>query len=135
MVRVILPNGWLFVRDLLRPEDDESVQRVVATYAADANAHQRKMFDDSLRAALTLAEIRLLAARWHIASVHLDEKDIVLGYRNRTRIDRLAAASNKRVRVVDVNSAYLRMQTAAEQTPDGMYHLLKMVLHTGKQTV
>jgi transcription-repair coupling factor (superfamily II helicase) len=77
-------------------------------------------------------EVRLLAARWHIASVHLDEKDIVLGYRNKTRIERLAAISNKRVRVVDEHSAYLRMQTAAEQAPDGMYHLLKMVLQPGK---
>jgi hypothetical protein len=30
----------------------------VDLYAADANGHQRKMFGDSLRAALTLEEIR-----------------------------------------------------------------------------
>jgi hypothetical protein len=50
----------LFVRDLLRPADDSTVKLLVRTYAAGANAHQQKMFDDSLRAALSLAEIRNL---------------------------------------------------------------------------
>lgn len=62
MVRMAAPGGVLFVRDLLRPEDDESVTRLVRTYAGDANAHQRQMFDASLRAALTIAEIRALVA-------------------------------------------------------------------------
>jgi ubiquinone/menaquinone biosynthesis C-methylase UbiE len=60
MVRVVLPGGALFVRDLLRPGDADSVKRLVETYVGDANAHQQKMFDDSLRAALTLDEIRAL---------------------------------------------------------------------------
>jgi hypothetical protein len=34
----------------------------VETYAADANTHQRQMFEDSLRAALTVAEMRALVA-------------------------------------------------------------------------
>jgi ubiquinone/menaquinone biosynthesis C-methylase UbiE len=57
-VRVAVPGGLLFFRDLLRPPDDATVRRLVDTYAADANDHQRKMFDDSLRAALDLEEIR-----------------------------------------------------------------------------
>jgi ubiquinone/menaquinone biosynthesis C-methylase UbiE len=60
MVRMVAPRGALFVRDLLRPDTDAEVKRLVHTYAGDANAHQQKMFDDSLRAALTLAEIREL---------------------------------------------------------------------------
>jgi ubiquinone/menaquinone biosynthesis C-methylase UbiE len=60
MVRVVVPGGTLFVRDLLRPVDETEVQRLVAAYAGDANAHQQQMFGDSLRAALTLAEIREL---------------------------------------------------------------------------
>jgi ubiquinone/menaquinone biosynthesis C-methylase UbiE len=63
MVRVVSPGGALFVRDLLRPADDAEVKRLVETYAGDANAHQRQMFDDSLRAALTLDEIRALLGR------------------------------------------------------------------------
>jgi ubiquinone/menaquinone biosynthesis C-methylase UbiE len=58
--RVAAPGGTIFVRDLMRPADDRSVKHLVATYAAGANAHQQKMFDDSLRAALTLEEIRAM---------------------------------------------------------------------------
>lgn len=57
-VRVVRPQGWIFIRDLLRPADDAAVRHLVETYAGQANPHQRKMFDDSLRAALSLDEIR-----------------------------------------------------------------------------
>lgn len=60
MVRVAQPGAVLFVRDLLRPDDDAQVRHLVDSYAAGANDHQRQMFDDSLRAALTLDEIRTL---------------------------------------------------------------------------
>jgi ubiquinone/menaquinone biosynthesis C-methylase UbiE len=60
MTRVTAPGGAIFVRDLLRPETDAGVRKLVDMYAAGANAHQRQMFDDSLRAALTLDEIRAL---------------------------------------------------------------------------
>ena len=59
-VRVTKPGGRLFFRDLLRPTDDSTVEHLVATYAAEADAHQRQMFDDSLRAALSLDEMREL---------------------------------------------------------------------------
>jgi ubiquinone/menaquinone biosynthesis C-methylase UbiE len=58
MVRVVRPGGVLFVRDLLRPADDAMVRQLVTAYSGDANAHQQQMFGDSLRAALTLAEIQ-----------------------------------------------------------------------------
>jgi ubiquinone/menaquinone biosynthesis C-methylase UbiE len=60
MVRVARRGGVLFIRDLLRPADDVAVTHLVNTYAADANNHQRQMFEDSLRAALTLDEIRAM---------------------------------------------------------------------------
>ncbi|HZZ80338.1 MAG TPA: methyltransferase domain-containing protein [Gemmataceae bacterium] len=63
MARVIQPGGTLFVRDLLRPSDLDSLQRFVQMYAGDANAHQQKMFGDSLHAALTLAEVRAMASQ------------------------------------------------------------------------
>lgn len=62
--RVTAPGGLLFFRDLFRPEDDQTVRRLVDTYAAGANQHQRQMFEDSLRAALTVEEIRELVAEF-----------------------------------------------------------------------
>lgn len=62
MVRVVVSGGVLFVRDLLRPESDEEVTALVKLYAGDCNSHQRKLFDDSLRAALSLGEIRACVA-------------------------------------------------------------------------
>jgi len=62
MIRVLAPGGLLFVRDLLRPNDEQTLRYLVETYAAGANAHQRQMFDDSLHAALTIAEVRELLA-------------------------------------------------------------------------
>jgi ubiquinone/menaquinone biosynthesis C-methylase UbiE len=62
MIRVAAPAGVLFVRDLLRPADDATVRHLVGAYAGDANVHQRQMFQDSLRAALTLAEVREMVA-------------------------------------------------------------------------
>lgn len=63
MHRVCLPGGRLFIRDLLRPSDMAVLDSLVNTYAAGANDHQRKMFGDSLHAALTLAEVRELVGR------------------------------------------------------------------------
>jgi ubiquinone/menaquinone biosynthesis C-methylase UbiE len=62
MVRVLKPGGVLFVRDLLRPADEQKLGDLVRTYAGDANAHQQQMFADSLHAALTLTELRDLVA-------------------------------------------------------------------------
>jgi len=62
LARLTARSGVLFVRDLLRPADDRSAKRLVATYAADANDRQRALFDASLRAALTVEEVRGLVA-------------------------------------------------------------------------
>jgi ubiquinone/menaquinone biosynthesis C-methylase UbiE len=63
MWRVLAPGGTIFVRDLMRPPDRGTLDHLVATYAAGANAHQRQMFADSLHAALTVDEVRALVAR------------------------------------------------------------------------
>ena len=57
-VRVTRSGGRLFVRDLMRPESLEQIQEFVEAYAGEENDHQRKMFRDSLHAALSLEEIR-----------------------------------------------------------------------------
>lgn len=58
MVRVAEPGGVLFVRDLLRPPDEQTLRTLVERYAGGANDHQRQMFGDSLHAALTLDDVR-----------------------------------------------------------------------------
>jgi ubiquinone/menaquinone biosynthesis C-methylase UbiE len=60
MLRVLAPQGLLFIRDLLRPVDQATLTQLLDTYTAGANAHQRQMFDDSLHAALSLEEVREL---------------------------------------------------------------------------
>ena len=57
-VRVLAPKGLIFFRDLLRPDTLTTVQHLVNTYASGCNEQQRAMFDASLRAALSLDEIR-----------------------------------------------------------------------------
>jgi ubiquinone/menaquinone biosynthesis C-methylase UbiE len=71
MVRVLRPGGTLFVRDLLRPPDEAALEALVATHAAGATAHQKKMFADSLRAALTLREVCEL-----VSSLDLDPRGV-----------------------------------------------------------
>jgi ubiquinone/menaquinone biosynthesis C-methylase UbiE len=62
MVRTLAPGGLLFVRDLLRPNDEPTLRRLVEVYAEGANEHARQMFADSLHAALSLREMWELVA-------------------------------------------------------------------------
>ena len=59
-VRVCKSGGRLFFRDLLRPDTSEAVDQLVKTYAGDESEYAKRMFDDSLRAAFTVAEIQEL---------------------------------------------------------------------------
>jgi transcription-repair coupling factor (superfamily II helicase) len=107
---------------------------------------------------LRLAELRLLAARWQVATVHLEgietpisertkplvssaprlplspphssgrPVDVVLGYRNPRKIQRLAKRSGGRLRIVDDSSAYFRL-IAEELEPLALYTCLKDLLH------
>jgi ubiquinone/menaquinone biosynthesis C-methylase UbiE len=60
MVRVCAAGGVVFVRDLARPDNEATLAGLVATYAGSETAPQRALFDASLRAALTLAEVRAI---------------------------------------------------------------------------
>lgn len=61
--RVCESGCTIFVRDLLRPATEDELQHVVKAHAAEANDHQRAMFAASLRAALTLDEVRAAVGR------------------------------------------------------------------------
>jgi len=63
-------------------------------------------------------EVRLLAARWQITSVHLEKPDgefgateVVFRYRNRSRINKLAQRNGKDFRIVDGERAYYRLSS------------------------
>lgn len=60
MARLVAPGGTLFVRDLFRPGDAETLEQLVATYAGDESPEARALFAASLHAALTVEEVRAL---------------------------------------------------------------------------
>jgi transcription-repair coupling factor (superfamily II helicase) len=84
---------------------------------------------------LRLAELRLLAARWRLATVHIDKPpegvvgptDVVFGYRNKKRAEELAQRSGGRIRVVDESSAYFRPQPE-ELGDEALFRTLKDLL-------
>jgi ubiquinone/menaquinone biosynthesis C-methylase UbiE len=57
-VRVTAGGGWLFARDLCRPAEESELARLVETYSAGEPELARQLFADSLRAALTVDEMR-----------------------------------------------------------------------------
>lgn len=69
--RVLKPGGVLLIRDLYRPDSIERLNELVALHAADANADQRKLFADSLHAALTPDELRALADQCGLADAEV----------------------------------------------------------------
>jgi len=60
-LRVLRPGGALLIRDLFRPATIERLELLVEAHAGDCDARQRKLFADSLHAAFTPAELRVLA--------------------------------------------------------------------------
>ncbi len=59
--RVLKPNGAIFLRDLLRPENVAIRDNLVEMYTGDCNSHQKQLFSDSLQAAFTLNEIQTMS--------------------------------------------------------------------------
>jgi transcription-repair coupling factor (superfamily II helicase) len=84
---------------------------------------------------LRLAKLRLLAARWQIAAVHLEgpaegsvgPTDVVLGYRSQRLVGRLADRSDGRLIIVDEDSGYFRLQSAEEE-PVALFSTLEQLL-------
>jgi transcription-repair coupling factor (superfamily II helicase) len=84
---------------------------------------------------LRQAEVRLLAAGWKVATVHLEKPpegvtgptDVVLGYKSARRVRELADRSKGRLRVVDAESAYFRLRPS-EESPEGLYKALRELL-------
>ena len=58
--RVVKPNGAVFVRDLIRPVDEVTMNAIVDRIGTEYNEHQKMLFRDSLHAAFTLDEVKAL---------------------------------------------------------------------------
>lgn len=61
-VRVTRPGGLLFHRDLARPNSEAELQHLVDTYAAGCTPNQRRLYAESLHAALTAEEMAQLVS-------------------------------------------------------------------------
>jgi ubiquinone/menaquinone biosynthesis C-methylase UbiE len=57
VARLAKPSAAIFIKDLHRPESESELEHLVETYAASCTSYQRRLFSDSLRAALTVSEI------------------------------------------------------------------------------
>jgi len=76
---------------------------------------------------LRLAEVRMLAGRWQVASIHRNGPDLVFGYRNPKRMGQLVERSGGRLKAIDEKDAYFRLQEGEEE-PGRMYDLFKRLL-------
>jgi ubiquinone/menaquinone biosynthesis C-methylase UbiE len=63
MWRVCKPGGWLFTRDLLRPESAEEVERLVQQHAQQETTENQQLLRQSLHAALALEEARAMVSQ------------------------------------------------------------------------
>ncbi len=88
------------------------------------------------RRMLELAELRLDAAAWQIASITNDSRFIVLHYGNRSRIEQLSRTAPHEVRVVDKRKAYVPVKDVELGDPatgEGWLRLAREVLDVTKQ--
>ncbi|MGC9524784.1 MAG: class I SAM-dependent methyltransferase [Limnospira sp.] len=69
--RVLKPGGGIFLRDLLRPEDEMIRDRLVENYAGESNDRQKQLFRDSLHAAFTLEEVRRMTEKARLADLNI----------------------------------------------------------------
>ncbi len=99
---------------------------------------------------LRLAELRLLASRWQIGTVHLEGKgvrektskegakiitldplagpiDVVLGYRNRHKMEKLVKRTGVKLRIVDAVSAYYRLEPN-KVGPEALFKCIRELL-------
>jgi transcription-repair coupling factor (superfamily II helicase) len=62
----------------------------------------------------------VLAERWQIAQIHVEDEYIVLSYRKASRIQMLAKLHPGRVRLVDEKTAYVPLTDERKRPPGGV---------------
>jgi transcription-repair coupling factor (superfamily II helicase) len=78
---------------------------------------------------LRSTEIRILAAKWQIATIHRNGPDLVFNYRNPKKAEKLAQFSRGRLKIVDGENLYWRLQQG-EDDPIVLYELLRQLMQT-----
>ena len=73
VARIARRGGPLLIRDLVRPESEAALEHILATHAAQASPLQRTLFADSLRAALTVDEVRQMLDECGLADVAVSQ--------------------------------------------------------------
>ena len=70
--RVVKKSGIVIIRDLFRPNSIENIEHIVAQANLDYSPRQKKLFYDSLHAALTVDEVTELTTQigWENAKVY-----------------------------------------------------------------
>jgi ubiquinone/menaquinone biosynthesis C-methylase UbiE len=69
--RVLQPQGAICIRDLIRPADAATIDRLVEGIGTEYNDRQKDLFRDSLHAAFTIDEVEQLIAQAGIPDVKL----------------------------------------------------------------
>ncbi len=69
VARVLQPQGTILIRDLIRPTDVETMDALVASIGTEYDEQQKKLFRDSLNAALTLDEVHDLIKQANLSNV------------------------------------------------------------------
>lgn len=66
-IRVARPGGRIFIRDLYRPSDSQTVEKLVNLHASEEPAGNQQLLRQSLHAALTLEEIQDIVSEYGFA--------------------------------------------------------------------
>ena len=73
IARIVRPGGSTLIRDLIRPGSEDELAELVNTHMAGASELQRRLFSDSLGAALTLSEVRDILDECGVAGVSVTQ--------------------------------------------------------------
>ena len=75
-----------------------------------------------------LRELQLMAASWGIDRISREDEWLVFGYRDGSKIRRLASRHKGRMRIVDTKSAYWSLGSTADMPAEALFSVLKTVL-------
>jgi ubiquinone/menaquinone biosynthesis C-methylase UbiE len=73
IARVTRPGAPILIRDLVRPDNEQALEKLVEAHAARWSPLQRTLFSDSLHAALTLKEVKQMLDECGLRDVKVEQ--------------------------------------------------------------